>query len=40
MTREQMMDRIERAERLRSRLSEIEREHERAGFYEEALEPA
>ena len=33
-----MIDRIERAEKANRRLSEVEREHEQAGFYEEALE--
>jgi hypothetical protein len=38
MTREQMLDRIERAEQLHRRLGDLEREHEKAGLYEEALE--
>jgi len=38
MTEEQMIDRIERAEKLHARLTELEREQEAAGLYEEALE--
>jgi hypothetical protein len=38
MTEEQMIDRIERAEKLHARLIELEREQEEAGLYEEALE--
>jgi len=38
MTREQMLDRVQRAEQLFQRLSALEQEHEKAGLYEEALE--
>ena len=33
-----MLDRVERAEQLHRRLAALEREHEKAGLYEEALE--
>lgn len=38
MTSEQMNYRAQQAEHLLERFSELEREHESAGFYEEALE--
>jgi hypothetical protein len=38
MTSEQMSYRAQQAERLLDRYSELEREHETAGLYEEALE--
>ena len=38
MTSEQMNYRAQQAEHLLERYSELEREHESAGFYEEALE--
>jgi hypothetical protein len=38
MTREQMLDRAERAERLRQRFAELERAREDQGLYEDALE--
>jgi len=38
MTAEQMNYRAQQAENLLERYSELEREHESAGFYEEALE--
>jgi len=38
MTHEQMSDRAAKAERLRQRYQELERERENAGLYEEALE--
>jgi hypothetical protein len=38
MTREQMIYRAEQAEHLRERFSELERERERTGLYEQALE--
>lgn len=38
MTAEQMIYRAEQAEHLLGRYRELEREHEAAGFYEEALE--
>jgi hypothetical protein len=38
MTSEQMSYRAQQAENLLERYSELEREHESAGFYEEALE--
>jgi hypothetical protein len=38
MTREQMLDKAERAERLRQRFAELERTRERQGLYEEALD--
>jgi hypothetical protein len=38
MTSEQMNYRAQQAEHLLERYTELEREHESAGFYEEALE--
>ena len=38
MTEQQMIVRAEQAEQLRDRYDELERERERAGLYEEALE--
>ena len=38
MTEQQMMFRAEQAEQLRERYVELERERERSGLYEEALE--
>jgi hypothetical protein len=38
MTAEQMNYRARQAEHLLERFTELEREHESAGFYEEALE--
>jgi hypothetical protein len=38
MTYEQMNYRAQQAEHLLERYTELEREHESAGFYEEALE--
>ena len=38
MTSEQMNYRAQQAEHLLERYGELEREHESAGFYEEALE--
>jgi hypothetical protein len=38
MTREQMWERVARAEQLHRRLGELERAHEQSGLYEEALE--
>ena len=38
MTEQQMMFRAEQAEQLKQRYAELERERERAGLYEEALE--
>jgi hypothetical protein len=38
MTEEQVLHRIERAEKQVARLAELEREQEKAGLYEEALE--
>jgi hypothetical protein len=38
MTAEQMNYRAQQAEHLLERFTELEREHESAGFYEEALE--
>jgi hypothetical protein len=38
MSSDQMIYRAQQAERLLERYSELEREHESAGFYEEALE--
>jgi hypothetical protein len=38
MTSEQMSYRAQQAEHLLERYTELEREHESAGFYEEALE--
>jgi hypothetical protein len=38
MTKEQMIHRARRAEQLHRRLSEVEREREATGLYEEALE--
>ena len=38
MTSEQMIYRAQQAEHLLDRYRELEREHEDAGFYEEALE--
>jgi hypothetical protein len=38
MTNEQMIYRAQQAERLRERFTELERERESAGLYEEALE--
>ena len=38
MTEQQMMFRAEQAEHLRERYMELERERERSGLYEEALE--
>lgn len=38
MTHEQMLYRARRAEQLRKRLAEVERDREATGLYEEALE--
>jgi hypothetical protein len=38
MTSEQMIYRAQQAENLLERFTELEQEHESAGFYEEALE--
>jgi hypothetical protein len=38
MTSEQMLHRAMQAERLNKRLAEVERDRERTGLYEEALE--
>jgi hypothetical protein len=38
MTEQQMIHRAEQAEHLRERYEELERERERSGLYEEALE--
>ena len=38
MTTEQMIHRAKRAEQLHKRLTEVEREREATGLYEEALE--
>jgi hypothetical protein len=38
MTSEQMIYRVQQAEHLLERYAELEREHEEAGLYEEALE--
>jgi hypothetical protein len=38
MTEQQMMFRAEQAEQLKERYEELERERERSGLYEEALE--
>jgi hypothetical protein len=38
MTPDQMLHRAQRAEQLRKRLAEVERDREATGLYEEALE--
>jgi hypothetical protein len=38
MSKEQMLDKAERAERLRERFAELERARQSQGLYEEALE--
>jgi len=38
MTHEQMLHRAQRAEQLRKRLADVERDREATGLYEEALE--
>jgi hypothetical protein len=38
MTTDQMSYRVQQAEHLLERYAELEREHQSAGFYEEALE--